>query len=117
MATAPAKPTPVRRTDPLTEFVQPGRRRTDHPLVVGTIVLCLGLITLGTIFQIVAQVVLARTIETALEHNEARVVETQKARAALVEHLRVQTDLVRRVCVNVARNPADVQDCVGSKGP
>ena len=106
-----APPSRARRLDPFREFVRPGRRRTDHPLVVGTIVLCLGITTITGIVSVGLQYALASRLSQDTLKQERRAVETTAVRAALVENMRSQASLLRRVCVNVAKSDAEREEC------
>ena len=100
-----------RRGHPFEEFVKPGRRRTDHPLVVGTIVLCLGILTVTALLLLMAQWTLGQHIKAAIAKNDARDVETQALRLAFRQNMQAQASLLRRVCFNVARTEADQREC------
>lgn len=102
---------------PFRDLVGPGRRRTDHPLVVGTIVLCLGLMTLSSIVQIAATLWAGSQVQLMLERELQRTQETTSMRQTIIQNAQVQAAMLRRVCLNVAKTENDRADCMASVPP
>lgn len=114
--TTTAEPRKDRRTPqaagPFHDLVGPGRRRSDHPLVVGTIVLCLGLIALSSIVQIAATLWAGAQVQLMVEREQNRVLETSGIRDTIILNAQVQATVLRRLCLNVAKTDNDRADCM-----
>lgn len=108
---------PIARRNPFLDFVGPGRRRTDHPWVVGTIVLCCGLITLASIAQIGATLWAGTQVALLIERDRQDKTQVAAMRQALVQHAESQTQTLRRVCLNSARTDNDRLDCLAPPPP
>ncbi len=110
--TAPTRPAAPRRPDPLSDFVGPARRRTDHPIVVGTIILCLGITTISALVQVGALLWMGDKIAIAVESEKRRDVETAGMRATIILNAEKQENILRRLCLNSARTLGDQQECL-----
>lgn len=97
---------------PLQEFVGPGRRKTDNPLVVGVIVLCLGIIATSSIVQITATLWAGSQLRTLLDTQAARDNEVNKVRERLFKNTEAQAIVLRRLCLNVARDEKEKTECL-----
>lgn len=105
--------------EPFEAFVAPGRRRTDNSLVVGTIVLCLGLITLSEIVQVTATFWAGSQVRLLMDaqglrdaEQKARDEETRLMRASIVRASESQARAIQRMCFNTARTDEDKKDCL-----
>jgi hypothetical protein len=105
------------RSSPFKDFLGPARRRTDHPLVVGMIVLCLVVITVGTLVQIVGTFWAGSQVRLALAQSEARDRKTMRVREALYKNTEAQALVLRRLCLNTARSEADQKECLTLGAP
>ena len=117
VAPSPASPRLTQRmVRPLEEFVAPGRRRTDNPLTVGVIVLCLGLITIIGIVQTVVIAWAGAQLRSQLDRIDARDKTTAEVREKLFKNTEAQALVLRRLCINTAKSPDEQKDCL-SVGP
>lgn len=102
---------------PFRDFVGPGRRRTDHPLVVGTIVLCLGITTLTSIIQIAATVWAGSQVKAWMDGQHEKDHQTEKVRMALFRNTEASNIVLRRLCLNTAKTDKDQQECLSLAPP
>ncbi len=98
--------------DPFRDFLGPARRRTDHPLVVGVIVLSIVIIALGTLLQIAGTFWVGSQVGVALRQAEARERKSLRVREALYKTSEAQGIVLRRLCLNTARTDAEKADCL-----
>lgn len=108
---------PRRRFEPFRDFVGPARRRTDHPLVVATIVLCLGLITVAAIIQIAATFWAGSQVKLQLDGQRARDLQTEAMRTTIIKHGESQAIVLRRLCLNVSKTDEQKQECLALAPP
>jgi hypothetical protein len=101
-----------RRFTPFRDFVGPGRRRTDNPTVVATIVLCLGMITLGALLQIVTLFWVGWQINEALEYQKRREGQTLTFRTHFIQQMETVTQIMRRTCLQVATTDDEKTECL-----
>jgi len=116
MATSRDAPAGRRLMKPLDDYVHPGRRKTDNPLVVGVIVLCLGIIAVGSIIQITATIWAGSQIKVLLDGQKLRDEETARVRQSLFKSTEAQSLVLRRLCLNVAKDEKEKSECL-SVGP
>lgn len=102
----------AQRFQPFRDFVGPGRRRTDHPIVVATIVLCLGLITVISIAQMVTMIWVGNQVKVAIDGEKRRDGETKSMRETIIKAAEAEANILRRVCLNVAKSERDQQECL-----
>jgi hypothetical protein len=81
-------------------------------MVVGTIVLCCGLIALGSVVQVGATLWAGTQVKTLIERDQKRDEATDNMRAAFVKFSESQATLLRKVCVNTMRTEKDLADCI-----
>lgn len=105
-----ARPRPT--FDPFRSFLGPARRRTDHPLVVGVIVLGVVIIAIGTLLQIGGTFWVGNQVGVALRQAEARERKSLRVREALYKTTEAQAVVLRRLCLNTARTDAEKTDCL-----
>jgi len=123
VATTESTTTTKEPFQPLKDFIGPGRRRSDHPLVVGTIVLCCGIIAIGTAVQVGATLWAGSQVKILLEKDQKRDASTDNMRRTIIKYSEAQATVMRTVCLNVAKSERDRADCmvpvpeVTSKGP
>lgn len=103
---------PPRVFNPFQEFLGPARRRTDHPLVVGVIVLGVVIIAIGTLLQIAGTFWVGNQVGIALRQAEARERKSLRVREALYKTTEAQAIVLRRLCLNTARTDAEKADCL-----
>ena len=94
-----------------TKFVDKGRRRTDHPLVVGMIVICLGVTALTQIGTFIAAVRIGSFLFEADERHLKKEKESNDVRARILKAFEDQRYALLRVCVNGAKTEKDLNDC------
>lgn len=98
-------------SDPLKDMLGPGRRRTDHPLVVGTIVLCVGVTALSGIATVAGVYSMKAAVESSYHYAVERDKTARNVRSDLARALETQRSTLLRVCINVARTKDDVNAC------
>jgi hypothetical protein len=103
--------TVLTQRSPFRDFIGPGRRRTDHPVVVGTIVLCLGVSALMSILGVVGLYSLNANLMTARRISESREAESVRMRTHYVKALESQRAALLNVCKNTARTKAEIEAC------
>lgn len=101
-----------RKFSPFSDFVGPARRRTDHPLVVGTIVLCCGLIAIGSVLQIGATLWAGSQVKVLIDKDRERDVATETMRTTIIKFSESQAMVMRMVCLNTAKSEKDRADCL-----
>ena len=101
----------IRRT-PFQDFIAPGRRRTDNPLVVGTIFLCVTLITIAAGAQIVCMIWFGNQLKLAAGVARAREAKSDVIRQALFKNTESQAIVLRRLCLNTAKTDDDKKECL-----
>lgn len=104
-------------TTAIEEYVTPGRRRTDNPLVVGTVVLCLGIIAVGQVVQTGATLWAGSQVKVLLTTQKTRDEETDLNRARLFKNTEAQINVVRRLCLNTAKDDKDKTECLAVGPP
>lgn len=92
----------------------PARRRTDNPLVVGTIVLCLGITALASIIQITVTLWAGSQLKQQMEQQQARDDQLVKRREFLTKNTEAQAMVLRRLCLNVARDDKEKAECLAA---
>lgn len=101
-----------RAVRPLEDFVAPGRRRTDNPLTVGVIVICLGLITIIGIVQTVVMAWAGAQFRVVLDGFAERDRTAADVRRKLFQNTEAQSLVLRRLCLNSARTESDQKECL-----
>ncbi len=101
----------ARRT-PFRDFTAPGRRRTDNPLVVGTIFLCVILLTIAAGAQIVCTIWFGNQLKGAMVSVQTREARTDAIRQSLFKNTEAQAVVLRRLCLNTARSDEDKKECL-----
>jgi hypothetical protein len=101
-----------RALQPLEDYVTPGRRKTDNPLIVGVVVLCLGVTALSGIFQITATLWAGSQLRTLLDKQAERDTVVDNARARLFKSTEAQAIVLRRLCLNTARDEKERSECL-----
>ena len=96
---------------PFRDFKGPARRRTDHPLVVGTIVLCLGVMTVSSILLIVATLWAGSQAKEMIEQSRKREQAATVMREGLAKNAESQALVLRRLCLNLSQSARDKEDC------
>ena len=112
---APARP--AVSTGPFADFTGPGRRRTDHPAVVGTLVVCVGIIALASVLQIFAVLSMGSQLQFLLDYQKQDRQETASMRSTIIRNAETQATIIRRTCLNVARTENDRADCLVTAPP
>lgn len=115
--TTPSRPGPVHVEEgqtfqPFRDFVGPARRRTDHPWVVGTIVLCLGMTTLASIVQITVLAWAGSQVKEMILLNTAETERSAEARKVILKDSEQEAMVLRRVCLNTAKDDSDRRECL-----
>lgn len=98
--------------NPVKVFLGPGRRRSDQPLIVITIVLCLGISMIASILQVTATLWAGSQVNNWFKRQAVTARETTEVRQQLVKQAEVSAMVLRRVCLNVAKTDADKQECL-----
>lgn len=110
-------PPPPPPAQPFRDFVGPGRRRTDHPLIVGTIVLCCALMVIFSLAQCFVTLWLGAQIRALVELKDADAQAATNMRQSLSAAMEAQGRMVRRACLNTAKTTNDVADCATAIPP
>lgn len=97
---------------PLENFVQPGRRKTDNPMVVGTIILCLGITAIASLLQITATLWAGSQLKESMEQAKKRDDRTLERRTFLTKTAEAQAVVLRRLCLNLARDDKEKAECL-----
>lgn len=118
MVSAPERRRPQRGVfKPFNDYLGPGRRRTDNPLVIATIVLLIGLIALSEIAQLAATVWAGASVRQMIQEQRARDKVVAEVRGGLIESHETQLGVLRRVCFNTAKTAADTKECLALPKP
>lgn len=102
---------------PFQDFLGPARRRTDHPLVVGVIVLCLGIMAVASLLQITATVWAGSQLKVLLDGQKARDAEVDRVRERLFKNTQAQGYVLRRLCLNTTKGDPEAQKECLAVGP
>ena len=97
---------------PMEAYIHPGRRRTDNPLVVGIVVLCLGIIAVGMIVQISATVWAGSQVKILLDGQLARDQQVHDVRERLFKNTEAQAFVLRRLCLNTLKDEKERAECL-----
>jgi hypothetical protein len=81
-------------------------------MVVGTIVLCCGLIAVGSVVQVGATLWAGTQVKALIERDEKRDESTDTMRAAFIKFSGSQAAILRKVCLNTMRTDKDLADCL-----
>lgn len=81
-------------------------------MVVGTIVVCVGLIAFGSIVQVGATLWAGSQVTLLIKKDEQRDIQTENMRKTIIEFSRSQAAVLRTVCLNVSHSDKDRADCL-----
>ena len=108
---------PPRPWTPFQDLLGPARRRTDHPLVVGIIVLCLGITAVTSLLQITATVWAGSQLKVLLDGQKARDAEVDRVRERLFKNTQAQAYVLRQLCLNTTKGDSKAQQECLAVGP
>jgi hypothetical protein len=99
------------RWQPFQAFLGPARRRTDHPLVVGTIIICLGLSTAFLMLQLVAVIWAGTQVANLMAQQLDDRAASKAMRTSIIRSTEAQARIIARICYNTARDEKDRGEC------
>jgi hypothetical protein len=115
MSAAPKQHPPRVHTNPIREFLHPGRRRTDNPLVVGLVVMGIVFIAVCSAMSTFAAWAMSGTFERFSAEMRQIQQESLKVRGTVISSLDENSKALYRLCVISAKTREEAQNCTAPK--
>ena len=94
------------------EYIHPARRRTDNPMVIGTIVICLGILVVTNIVNIAAVLWAGSQVRVSLDTSKTMALDADRFRKGFAKNIEAQAIVLRRLCLNTSKEERDRTECL-----
>lgn len=98
-------------SNPFLDFTGPGRRRTDHPFVVATIVLLLTITALSQLGLLAATIWAGSQLGYMVRTERLRDAAADETQRRLLSAADISQRTLIRVCLHLAKTQDEIKEC------